>query len=216
MMPERDDVQRYWTTNALSFDTLYASQKPWERAFNAVFRRALFERIRLAADEVRKVSNATVLDVGCGSGRTAIPLAKAGAGRVVGVDFAPTMIEIANRSAQDAGVADRCEFRVADFMAESFSEDKFDIVSALGVFDYVDASVSFLKRMLELSRGIAIFSVPEPSLLRANLRKIRYGRHGVKVHFYTERAVRDLCADAGGKNVVVHRIPAGFVAVCSV
>src|SRR5262249_22293943 len=145
-MPATDSVQRYWDKNAATFDALYDSRGRLDRAFNAVFRRALFERIRLAASEIAKIPDATVLDVGTGSGRTAIPLARAGAKLVTGLDFAPQMIELATRAAREAGVADRCTFRVGNFLDEGFAE-RFDFVTALGVFDYVDDPVPFLRRM---------------------------------------------------------------------
>lgn len=208
-----DSVQRYWDKNASAFDSLYDSRASLHRAFNAVFRRALFERIRLAAEEVRKSNASNVLDVGCGSGRTAIPLALAGAKHVTGIDFAPQMIDLARKAAVEASVAERCDFRVGDFMKDDLGE-RFDIVTALGVFDYVDDPVPFLRRMLELSRRAAIFSAPKPSLLRANLRKLRYGRHGVTVHFYTERDLRKLARDAGCADPTIHRLPAGYLVIC--
>ena len=208
-----DSVQRYWDKNASSFDALYASDSRLGRAFNSVFRRALFERIRMAADEIRKVSDATVLDVGCGSGRTTIPLAQAGAKQVTGIDFAPQMIDLAREAAKTAGVDGRCSFVVGDFTTED-AGGPFDFVTALGVFDYVDEPVSFLRRMLELSKRGAMFSVPKPSLVRANLRKFRYGKHGVNVHFYTSAQIRDFCDRAGARNTKITAIPSGYFAFC--
>jgi 2-polyprenyl-3-methyl-5-hydroxy-6-metoxy-1,4-benzoquinol methylase len=165
-----ESVRRYWDKNASSFDALYAADSSVGRAFNAIFRRAIFERIRLAAEEIRQLPNATVLDVGCGSGRTTIPLALAGAEHVTGIDFAPQMLDLAREAAKTAGVDKRCSCVLGDFMTDA-PGGPFDFVTALGVFDYVDEPVSFLRRMLELSRRSAMFSVPKPSLVRANLRK---------------------------------------------
>lgn len=208
-----DPLQTYWDRNASDFDTLYDSPKPWERAFNAVFRRAIFERIRLAAEEVKKIPDCTVLDVGCGSGRTAIPLARAGAKHVTGVDFAPQMIAMAAEAATHAGVGDRAVFRVGDFMQEP-ADVRYDVVSAMGVFDYVDDPVPFLRKMLELAKKTVVFSAPKPSIVRANLRKLRYGRHSVNVHFYTASQLERLGRDAGAGSTVLHAVPAGYVVVC--
>ncbi len=209
MMPSTDSVQKYWDKNASDFDSLYDSGSKLQRAFNAVFRKALFERIRLAAEEIRKVDGATVLDVGCGSGRTTIPLAKGTTTKVTGIDFAPAMIDLARKAASDAQVDDRCKFVVGDFTTDA-AGGPFDFVTALGVFDYVDDPVAFLRRMLELSKRAAMFSVPKPSVLRANLRKFRYGRHGVNVHFYRASEIRRFCEAAGAKNVTILPIPAGY------
>lgn len=209
-----DSVQRYWDKNASEFDSLYDSGGALRRVFNAVFRKALFERIRIAADEITRVKDATVLDVGCGSGRTTLPLARAGAKHVTGVDFAPQMIELARRAAESANLGARCTFTVGDFMTADLG-GPFDYVTALGVFDYVDAPVPFLRRMLSLAKHGAIFSVPVPSLVRANLRKVRYGRFGVNVHFYEERDLQRLGADAGAATTKIVKMPAGYVVICT-
>lgn len=211
MSTNTDDVQRYWDKNAAAFDSLYDSRGLAERTFNRVFRRALFERVEKTARRIVETKrNANVLDVGCGSGRTSIPLAKAGAGHVTGVDFAPQMIDLAKQAAKAAGVADRTDYFVADFAKHDFGK-KFDFVVALGVFDYVDDAVPFLRRMLELADEEAVFSAPKPSLVRANLRKFRYGRHNVPVHFYTESELRQLATAAGARTVRVDPIPAGYL-----
>lgn len=210
MTTNTDDVQRYWDKNAAAFDSLYDSRGFAERVFNKVFRKALFERVEKTARRIVETKrDAKVLDVGCGSGRTSIPLAKAGAGHVTGVDFAPQMIDLAKDAARAAGVADKTDYFVADFAKHDFGGN-FDFVVALGVFDYVDDAVPFLKRMLALTEHEAIFSVPKPSLVRANLRKIRYGRHGVPVHFYTPSALRKL-AEAAGAKIRIEPIPAGYL-----
>jgi SAM-dependent methyltransferase len=54
-----------------------------------------------------------VLDVGCGTGRVAIPLAEMGF-NVVGIDISPTYIDIANRRARERNVEDRTSFIVCD------------------------------------------------------------------------------------------------------
>jgi SAM-dependent methyltransferase len=55
----------------------------------------------------------TALDLGCGTGTNAITIA--GYGRqVIGLDFAPEAIGRARRKAEQAGLAARVDFRVAD------------------------------------------------------------------------------------------------------
>lgn len=211
MTASTDDVQRYWDKNAQAFDSLYDSKGLAERTFNRVFRRALFDRVQRTAERIVAVKpDASILDVGCGSGRTSIPLAKAGTGRVTGIDFAPQMIALAQRAASDAGMAGRTEYLVGDFSKHDFG-GKFDFVTALGVFDYLDEPVPFLRRMVALASHEAIFSVPKPSLVRANLRKYRYGRHRVGVHFYKEQTIRELANDAGIKQLTIEPIPAGYL-----
>jgi ubiquinone/menaquinone biosynthesis C-methylase UbiE len=65
----------------------------------------------------------TVLDIGCGTGRTTLPLAKMNY-RVVGVDLTPAFIEIARDFASQAH-AD-IEYRVGDCTKLEFSDKTFD------------------------------------------------------------------------------------------
>ncbi len=69
-----------------------------------------------------------VLDVGCGIGATPCYLAKTYGCRVVGIDLEPKMIERATALAQHKGVAEHCEFRVADAQDLPFADNLFDVV----------------------------------------------------------------------------------------
>ena len=62
----------------------------------------------------------TLYDLGCGDGRIVVTAAKKGA-RGVGIDIDPTRIEEAHQNAQQAGVADRVEFRVGNIFESDFS-----------------------------------------------------------------------------------------------
>jgi SAM-dependent methyltransferase len=62
----------------------------------------------------RLAAGASVADVGCGHGASAVVLADAyPAARIVGFDYHPESIRVARERATEAGVADRVEFRVA-------------------------------------------------------------------------------------------------------
>ena len=67
---------------------------------------------------------AQVLDLGCGAGRTTIPLAEMGL-EVVGVDLSPVMIQLAQELATVGQVAP--QFQVMDVMNLEFASDRFDI-----------------------------------------------------------------------------------------
>jgi len=71
------------------------------------------------------VDEGTILDIGCGAGRTTIPLAEMGL-KVVGVDLSQAMVDAAREQAADAGV--EVEFSVMDAMALDFPEAHFDAV----------------------------------------------------------------------------------------
>lgn len=76
------------------------------------------------------------LDLGCGTGTTAVYLATRG-WDVVGVDFAPRAIGLARRRAADAGVADRVRFEVADVTRLPGLGAPFDLALDIGCFHAV-------------------------------------------------------------------------------
>jgi len=138
----------------------------------------------------------TLLDVGCGSGRFDIALVQDGATRAVGIDFAPKMIEIAVREAQAAGVADRCSFEVAEFLDYKPTE-KFDVVLAIGYFDYVKDAEAHLRKMLGLTRVRLFASFPKRMEWRAPLRKARFALTGSFVRFYSKGEIETMMARLG-------------------
>ena len=69
---------------------------------------------------------ARVLDLGCGDGTTAIPLARAGA-EVIGIDIARNLVEAANRRAAEAGLH-RLTFQEGDACnLEGVANHSFDL-----------------------------------------------------------------------------------------
>ena len=81
-----------------------------------------------------------VLDIGCGSGRFAFQLLAAGAERVVGIDVSPAAIEAADARRRQSPSADRLEFRVMDVTLPSAELPPVDLITALGVIEYFDAT----------------------------------------------------------------------------
>src|SRR5207245_302453 len=152
-MSSLDLVREYFNREARRFDAIYAPRKPWhQRVVDRAFRGVVLERFRLICNLAPPPGTWTVLDVGCGSGRYAIALAQAGADRVVGVDVARAMIELAANHAKSAGVSSRCEFRIAPFL-DFATDERFDVIVATGYYDYLDDPLPHLRKMLALSRG---------------------------------------------------------------
>ena len=189
-------VRSYFERTADSFDALYGDHHTWSYRFNRVFRKGLFQRIERTEEAMEGMENFTVLDVGCGSGRNSALFADLGARRVVGIDFSAPMLGLAREYARAAGVSVQCEFIQADFLEYPFKET-FDVVVALGVFDYVADPVGALKRMTELTNHKVVASFPGRSPLRAPLRKLRYALRGCPVYFYTGTRLRQICHEAG-------------------
>lgn len=192
-------VEAYFHSRAEQFDALYGPQPRWQRWWNQTFRAGLYQRVELALAELRNLENFSVLDVGCGSGRNTIVFAEAGAQRVVGIDIAANMIELANRLVAQSRLRNKLAFLEADFLGAVFDE-KFDACVALGFFDYICDPVAALRRMRELANKKVIASFPGVSMVRAPLRKLRYALRGCPVYFYSRRELEEIFIAAGLPN----------------
>jgi SAM-dependent methyltransferase len=198
-------VKTYFERTADDFDALYEKRNDLSYRFNQVFRKGLFQRIERTTQTFEGMENFSVLDVGCGSGRNSALFAQSGADRVVGIDFSAPMLELAREYTRAKHVADRCEFIQADFLEYPFKET-FDIVVALGVFDYVADPIRVLRRMSELANVKVVASFPGVSPVRAPLRKFRYALRGCPVYFYTGAKLRQICKDAGLDNFRIDKL----------
>ena len=76
------------------------------------------------------IKGGSVLDIGSGSGRLAIELAKAGGDtfEIIGLDISREMLDKARRNARQAGVGERVRFVQAAASALPFRDGSFDAV----------------------------------------------------------------------------------------
>jgi tocopherol O-methyltransferase len=91
---------------------------------------ALLNKNRVLYDAAGIQPGDTVLDAGCGIGGSTIWMAKQG-NRATGITISAQQAHYATQHAQRHGVAERCDFQVADFCATPFAEQQFDVVWAL-------------------------------------------------------------------------------------
>lgn len=196
MQSNVERVERYFDRSASQFDALYDERRNFSFYVNRLFRPGLYRRVQITLDELRGLEDFSVLDVGCGSGRNSFLFERAGANRVLGVDFAPGMIELAEQAKASRPANCRCEFITGDVMSHRF-DDKFDVSVALGVFDYTKDPRELLSRMMSLSTQKVIGSFPCPSLFRAPFRKFRYALKNCPVYFFSKRELKRICADVG-------------------
>jgi SAM-dependent methyltransferase len=121
----------------------------------------------------------------------------AGARAWVGVDFADEMLELARRRLER--FADRAQVVRGDFLDVSLT-GPFEVVLALGLFDYIREPAPFLARMFGLCApgGSLVASFPSWSPLKGPARKVRYEWvHRCPIFDYSEERVRALLAQAG-------------------
>jgi len=129
----------HYTRDALSF---------WDR-----FGSATVSRLPLAP-------GASVLDLCCGAGASAIPAAHAvgPAGRVLGIDAAAPMVELARAEAARQGLTN-IEFRRGDATSTGLTDSSFDaVVCVFGVF-FASDMAAFMREMWRLVRPGGVLAV---------------------------------------------------------
>ena len=189
--PER--VRARFEEHAHQFDDLYED----ERWLVRTLRPGLFRRRRLAVESVKAYDAPRVLDVGCGSGRIGEFVLEAGAGHYVGVDFSEPMIEMSR--ARLNRFADRTDLIVEDFLTADL-HGPFEVILAVGLFDYLPEPHRFTRRMFELCApgGCVVGSFPPWSLLKGPVRKVRYEWIGDCPIFNYSRRELELMFGASG------------------
>jgi S-adenosylmethionine-dependent methyltransferase len=101
------------------------------------------------------------LDVGCGTGETAVRLARHGM-QVTLLDSSPTMLDIAKRTVQEAGVADKVVLQEGDAtrLTNFFPAGSFDVILCNNVLEYLDDPIAVLRGAARALRdSSAILSV---------------------------------------------------------
>ncbi len=121
-----------------------------EKAYVEQAYRILAERFAGSEFDLNAVAGRRVLDMGCGSGRYTIALARAGAARVVGVDLGSRSIEWARTIAEGAGLTN-VEFVVGNVLKLSCEDRAFDFVFCNGVLHHttdMEGGIRELHRVL--------------------------------------------------------------------
>lgn len=169
-----DRTQTFFHQYANDFDAIYGNQNGFvDGVVNRLFRKSMKLRFEKTIEGCNPIVGQSVLDIGCGPGHYSITLARGGASRVVGIDFAEGMLQIAKEHARKVGVGDQCKFMVADFH-EYPQEEIFDYVIAMGFMDYMPDAEKVVRKVLSLTRRKAFFSFPSAGGILAWQRKLRY------------------------------------------
>ncbi|MDU8943970.1 class I SAM-dependent methyltransferase [Ovoidimarina sediminis] len=101
-----------------------------------------------------------VLEVGCGTGTTALKLAPH-TGHTTATDFSPAMVAIGEAKARDAGVTN-VRFKALDAASPEFGKDGYDVVMGFNLLHLVkdvDGTLATLQRTL-VKGGTLITKTP--------------------------------------------------------
>jgi len=107
--------------------------------------------MRFAREESKRCPSGRALDLGCGAGRNAVPLARMG-WDVVGIDLSPPMLVAAARRADEERLGDRLCWLLAAADAIPARERSFDLVVAHGIWNLARSDTEFRRALDEAAR----------------------------------------------------------------
>ncbi len=164
-------------------------------AYSAAASQAYLERIdRTFVEHALSlgVAEGHAVDIGTGPGVIPIMLAARVPGlRLTGVDLSEPMLQKAREAAEEAGVADRLDFRVGDAKSLPFSEQSLDLVLCNSLLHHLPDALALLNEISRLVRpggAILLRDLRRPSRLEFPLHALWFGRHysGVMSQLYRD------------------------------
>lgn len=138
-------MRRYWNEVA---GPRWVGRQEMQEARNV-------EMLAILLEEARPKPGEQVLDVGCGTGVTTEPYAKAVApdGHVTGVDISQPMLDAARRRMQERGIAN-VTLLLADAQVHAFPRAAFDLLtSRCGLMFFADPTAAFRNLLAALKPG---------------------------------------------------------------
>jgi len=170
---ESQQVAEYWNRIATDFDAIYTGKKnPISRGLDRWLRRDIYQRFDWVMRQAGDVRGMKVCDIGCGSGRFVASFA------------------------EQEGVADRCKFVLSDAL-DWKTDETFDLVIAIGFWDYVADPLPRLKVIRKLTKNTFLSAWPRAGTLRMAIRKVRLKADGCPVYFWHLPEVENLLQNAG-------------------
>jgi SAM-dependent methyltransferase len=185
MNEDRQRARDYFDALAPDYDRAFRGEKGgWlETLVNRYFRGPTFVRrmqllerllreqgLAPPANAAGDAAEATVLDLGCGSGQVSLLAASLGA-RVHAIDIAPRMLDIARAAAARAGLEGKVTFEEGDVASAPLPAA--DLVLLVGVIEYYRDFAPLVARAAAAARRTLMIAhtrrVPHRMLLRKAL-----------------------------------------------
>ncbi len=207
-MEQKKRIKEHFERMSDTFDAIYEEEKHslFHRLLDILFRsHILKKRMEMMIALCGDVKGKDILDIGCGPGRFAVELAKGKPNLILGIDISDKMISLAKEIVKNRNYQQLCVFQKTDFMDKDFTQ-KFDIVLASGVFDYVPEPEAFLAKVSEVAREMVILSFPIKFTLLTPLRKMWLAFRDCPNFYYTKNQIKRLLNGAGLKAVAIYRI----------
>jgi SAM-dependent methyltransferase len=199
------NARAFWSAKARQFDAYY-ELGTWS---DRLLHRPLQVRHDAAMTMVRSLRDPVVCDVGCGSGRQLEGALQSGASRCVGIDLSDEMIGLARQRFTGSTDSERVSLHRGDVLHWEPAE-RFDLVWALGVFDYEKTPGLLLKKLRDLSRGHVLLTFRRVWAFRSPFRKLTYQLRGQPIYLHTRSSIAKELRLAGFVGIDVQRLTAGL------
>ena len=165
------------------------------------------EQAQVIADFVGDVDGRTILDVGTGTGRAALQMARGGA-RVTAIDASEEMLAVARRRANDEHLT--VTFTAGDAHQLDFPDRSFDVVISLRVLMHAPAWRRCIGELCRVATSLIVVDYPSATSfasLQAMGRRVIHacGGRTEPYRVLSDRAVAAELARAGFRVRSVHR-----------
>lgn len=162
---------------------------------------------RLLLEFLPRLAGRSVLDVGTGTGRGALVLARSGA-LVTGVDASQQMLDVARERARNASLP--IDFRVGDAHRLDFPDRSFDAALSLRVLMHTPDWRQCLGELCRVARERVVFDYPalcSAAALQAAGRRVAaaLGFRTEAYRVFSDRAMRAELARHGFRVAALHR-----------
>jgi ubiquinone/menaquinone biosynthesis C-methylase UbiE len=158
---------------------------------------------RVLANLVGRIHGRPILDVGTGTGRAALLLARGGA-NVTGVDASEEMLAIARQRAAEEGA--KIRFLVGDAHALDFPDRSFDVAVSLRVLMHAPKWRRCIAELCRVADRLVIVDYPSrrsAAIFQSAWRQVFKGTEPYRVFSYAE--IEDAFSRAGFRIRSVHR-----------
>ena len=125
--------------------------------------------MRFAHDELQRLGSGRALDIGCGAGRNAIPLASLG-WQVIGIDLSLPMIQAAAERAARDRVHHHLQLALATMDALPVRDRSCDLLIAHGIWNLARSAETFRRairgaaRIAKVGAGLFVFTFSRATL----------------------------------------------------
>jgi len=162
---------------------------------------------RVLANFVGRIQDRPILDVGTGTGRAALLMARGGA-RVTGVDASEEMLAVARQHAAEEGV--RVTFTIGDAHRLEFSDRAFDVVISLRVIMHTPHWQQCLSELCRVADQLVILDYPSScsvALIQSLGRRLvaAAGGRTEPYRVFSYRQIEEALAACGYRVRSVHR-----------